>query len=204
MKKIMISIITTTMLFAFNVEVKKAPVKLLINEQETELKVDDKLTLNAGDIICFVEGDGRVVIRGKVYKKQISKRSKSCKHLPSEDGQPSTYVQAIENSVVSLFKKSKEQSVDGVSRNNSESDTLTAPIAMAPDTKYLSVENTTWGPLPVTLELLNENNTVVETMINEEDILTSFILPRHMLKEEYSIKVFNAFGDLLVNSKIHF
>jgi len=204
MNKIIIGIVTATALFAFDAEVKKAPISLLINEQSRDLKIGEKFTLTAGDMICFTKGDGRVVIVGKTYKKQLSKRNKSCKHLPSEDGETIEYSQILKHSVVSIFEKSKEKSTDGVSRKSLESDILTAPISMGTDAKYLAVENSTWGPLPIMLELLDSKGVVIETLTNEEDVTTSFILPRDMLKNVYSIKVLNAFGDILVNSKIVF
>jgi len=196
--------IATAVLFAFDAEIKKAPVNLLINDQNKTFKVGEKFTLNAGDMVCFVEGEGRVVIKGKTYKKQLSKQSKSCKHLPSEEGKPTAYAQGLKDSVVSMFAKSKEKSVDGVSRKSVESDTLTAPIAMGINAKYLAVENSTWGPLPVILEVINEKGETIETMVNEEDVITSFILPRSMIKEGYRVKVVNAFEEPLVNSTIHF
>ncbi len=204
MNKIIVGVAATTALFAFDVEVKKAPVSLLINEQSKDLKVGGKFTLNSGDLVCFIKGEGRVVILGKSYKKQLSSRSKSCKHLPNEDGKTVGYTQVLKYNVVSMFEKSKEKSVDGVSRKSLESDTFTAPTSMGIDSQYLAVENSTWGPLPIMLELLDNKGVVMETMINEEDIITSFILPRDMLKNVYSIKVSNAFGDILVNSKIVF
>jgi hypothetical protein len=40
-------------------------------------------------------------------------------------------------------------------------------------------------------------------MVNEEDIFTSFVLPETMLKEGYTVKVTNAFDEVLVKSVIH-
>jgi len=202
-KIIFTGVLVSSMLFAFNAEVKKAEVSLLLNDNNVSYKAGDTFTLNAGDMVCFVKGDGRVVIKGKSYRKQLSKRSRSCKHLPNEDGKPTAYAQALKSGVVSMFEKSKEKSVDGVSRKAVETDTLTAPIAFSNTAKYLAVENSTWGPLPVTLELLDEKGNVVETMVNEEDVVTSFILPKSMIKEGYTIKVTNAFDEALVNSVIH-
>lgn len=204
MNKIIMGMMLATALFAFDAEVKKASVNLLVNEQNKDFKAGDKFTLNAGDMVCFVKGEGRVVIVGKTYKKQLSSRNKSCKHLPSENGEIISYSKILKSSVVSIFGTSKEKSTDGVSRKSLEIASLTAPISMGKDARYLSVENSTWGPLPITLELLDEEGNVVETMINEEDLITSFILQRSIIKDGYSMKITNTFGDLLVNSKIHF
>ena len=202
-KIIFAGVLASSMLLAFNAEVKKADVNLLVNDQNVSYKAGDTFMLNAGDMVCFVKGDGRVIIKGKSYKKQLSKRSKSCKHLPNEDGKPTSYTKIVKNEVISIFGKSKEKSVDGVSRKAVETDTLTAPIAFGKKAKYLAIENSTWGPLPVTLKVLDAKGNVVETMVNEEDVVTSFILPKSMIKEGYTIKVTNAFDEALVNSVIH-
>ncbi len=203
-KVFLMSILTTGIIFAFNAEVKKADVSLLVNDLNKTYKVGDKFTLSIGDIICFVKGEGRVVIEGKNYKKQLTKRSKSCKHLPGNDKKPTTYAKSLQGSIISLFTKAKEQSINSVSIKKIESDILTAPVSISQDAKYLLVENSTWGPLPVKLEIIDKNGTVKESMVNKEDILTSFILPIGMLKEGYSIRVTNALEGLHVNSTVHF
>ena len=209
MEKIMnkitlICLVGTTALFSFDGEVKKAPITLLINEESKDFKADDKFTLNAGDIVCFTKGDGRLVIVSENYKKQLSKRNKACKHLPNEDGTSIDYNQGLKHSVVSIFENSKEKSTNGVSRKSLETETLTVPIYIGDNAKYLAIENSSWGPLPVTLELIDKKGKMIETMINEDDVRTSFILPKNLLKDGYIVKVSNTFGDLLVNSKVHF
>lgn len=193
---------------AFDAEVKKANVSIIINDQNKAYKVGESFALQDGDIVCFDQGDGRVVIKGsganKNYKKQLSKRSKSCKHLPNESGKAAPYAKSMSNSVVSLFQKSKEKSVDGVSRAKETAEILTAPISINKAAKYLAIENSSWGPLPIILEILDNKGEMVEEMENEDDIITSFIIPTSLLKEGYVVKVFNSFEDELINSKIHF
>ena len=202
-KIIPIGILITSTLFGFNAEIKKASVTLSINNQEKTYTTKENFTLNAGDMLCFSSGEGRVVIQNSTYKKQLSKRSKSCIHLPTEEGKSTSYTQEIQNTIVSIFEKSKEKSVDGVSRKNTETETLTTPIFLTLKAKYIVIENSTWGPLPMVLELIDAKGTVTETMVNEEDITTSFILPRAIIKDGYTIKVSNSFEEVLMNSKIH-
>lgn len=204
MKKLFfVSIFIVMNTLAYDVEIKKENVILLVNDKNVSYSKGDKFTLSAGNVICFSNGNGRAVITGKNYRKQLSKRSKSCKYLKGEDTKAVQYTTAIRNGVVSMFSKSKEKSVDGVSRKSVESDTLTAPIALSNETKYLAVENSTWGPLPITLEILDKKNKVVKTMINEEDEFTSFIVPRSLLFNGYTLKVTNTFDEVLVNSTIY-
>jgi len=194
--------------FAYDATVKKSDITVIINDKSTSYVAGESFTLKAGDIICFDKGNGRVVIKGsganKSYKKQLSKRSKSCKHLPDDAGKAVAYAENISASVVSLFQKSKEKALDGISRANKDVEVLTAPISIKKSAKYLAIENSSWGPLPIALEILNEKNEVVEEMENEADIQTSFIIPASHLKEGYSIRVLNSFEDEFINSKIHF
>jgi len=203
---VLISFLSTSA-FAYNAIVKKADITIIINDQSKSYSAGESFTLQNGDIVCFDKGDGRVVIKGsganKNYKKQLSKRSKSCKHLPDGNGKALPYTEKISASVVSLFQKSKEKSMDGVSRAKRETEILTAPISIKKAAKYLAIENSSWGPLPIVLEILDENNEVIEEMENETDIQTSFIIPTSHLKEDYSIRVLNSFEDELINSKIH-
>jgi hypothetical protein len=202
-KSILVGLVVCSVAFAYQAEVKKQSVTLMVNDIEKSYQSGDKFSLNAGDLVCFTKGDGRVVIKGKQYKKQLTKRSKSCKHLPSEDGTPTDYTKEIKDNVIAMFQRTKEISVDGVSRKDTKSDTLTAPIYIKPSAKYLSVTNSTWGPLPITLQIIDKQGNIVETFINKEDVETSFIIPRGLLQEGYTIKTFNTFDDILVNSKVH-
>lgn len=204
MKKVLAStILATGFLAAYHAEVKKADVSLLINDQPKTYHQGEGFELKAGDLICFSSGDGRVVIKGKSYKTQLSKHSKSCKHLPAEDGEGSQFISSLEEGVVSIFKKTEEKTVSGVSRKGSAQDTLTAPIMLDRHAKYLAIENNSWGPLPVTLVISDQQGKTVEKLVNEDQIFTSFVLPASSIKEGYRIKVTNAFGDLLVDSTIH-
>jgi len=203
MKKTVLLILLSVLGYGYDAEVKKADVTLLVNDAEVSHKTGEKFTLQAGDIICFKEGKGRVVIRGKDYKKQISKHTKGCKHLPGDMKKSSQFAQHMTHQVMALFSKAEEEKVTGVSRKAVETaETFTTPITLAAQAKYLAIENESW-PLPVTLEVLDESGKPVESMVNEEDVITSFVLPKGMLKEGYTIKVTNAFDELLVNSIIH-
>ena len=68
------------------------------------------------DIVCFVSGEGKVVIRGENYKKQLSKRSKHCKHLIDPKNNKIDYVAMVEKGVGAIVGVSQEGVVHGVSR----------------------------------------------------------------------------------------
>ena len=203
MKKTTLLLLMTVFVHGYDAEVKKADVTLLVNDKSMTHKAGEKFTLQAGDIVCFDGGKGRVVITGPGYKKQISRHTKGCKHLPGDVKEQGKFPKQMAHKIVALFSKAEEEKVAGVSRKGAETDTVTMPISLKEGDRYLLIENDTWGPLPVTLEILDEKGNVVEKMVNEEDIVSSFTLPRGMVKEGYVINVLNAFDEVLVKSTIH-
>ncbi len=204
-KTLLTLLITTATLSAFNAEVKKDSVSLSVNEQNKSYKAGDTFALKAGDLVCFVSGDGRVVIKGDKYSKQLSKRSKNCKRLPTTNKETKDYLALASNSIVVNFGQSRETAIAGVStRSVSTSETVTTPLTIKKGVKYLIIENDKWGPLSVTIKIVDTKGHIVATDSNEEDLVTSFIFPISVVKEGYVIKVSNAFDELLVKSTIHF
>jgi len=64
---------------------------------------------------------------------------------------------------------------------------------------FISIESLEWGPLPIKLEIFDTNGIVKDTLKNEDDVMTSFILPVSLVQEGYKLKVTNAFEDTLVD-----
>ena len=202
-RTITLALVTTITVFAFNAEVKKGSVSLQINDKDISYEAGKTFSLQAGDLICFVSGDGRVVIKGDKYSKQISKRSKSCKRLPTVGTDKKDYLALAGDKLVAQFGKSKETAVAGVStRSTTTSETLTAPLTLKKENKYLILENDQWGPLPVSIKILNKKGEVMASDVNEEDVLSSFIFSRNVLKDGYTVEVVNAFDEALVKSVI--
>ncbi len=209
MKKIIwMGMVATVALCAYDAEVKSASVNLLINDQTKAFEKGEKFTLNFGDIVCFVDGEGRVVIESKTYKKQLSKRTKSCKQLPNEGGEKETVISKLKVGLIAKFSVSQEISQDGVSRKSiGETKTNTDPIIINEEVKYVTIEYS-HGILPVTMEVIDDKNQIVESFINEEDMLTSFTLHKKihekLMKENYSVRVTDGLGDILLDSKMKF
>jgi hypothetical protein len=183
-------------------QVKKAEVNLLINGDEKQYKAGDTEVLKSGDVVCFLSGDGRILILGEHYKKQISKHNKSCKHLPSEDGSPVDYVASIKSTIVSVFADVQEKSVNGVSRKGMEQKEFTKPILLHKNTKFVAIKSKAWGPLPVTLKIIDKNGKVKEEMVNEDEIETEFIVLSDLVEGSCTITVCNAFDETLLHSKV--
>lgn len=205
MKKLLLSMLVATSLFAFTATIKKDNVTLEINETIKTYKVTDIISLNGGEIICFIKGNGRVILKGDNYKKQLSKRTKLCKKLPVPSNVSKDYLAMIQKNVVTIFANSQEKEIDGISRKSvTINSILNKDIILDLDKKFISIENNTWGPLPVQLNIYDKDNKLILESINSEDIKTSFIIPLNIIAKEdgYRIEISNAFGDKLMNAKI--
>jgi hypothetical protein len=206
MKIILLNIIAITSLFAFSGEVKKDTVELQINESISKYEKGAKITLHGGDFVCFVSGNGRIVIQGDGYKKQLSKRSRSCKVLPivKDKENKESYLDSSKNMVVSFFAVAEEKAVDGASRKSIVQDNNSQAVEMhlSNENSFVKIQSISWGPLPVTLKVFDQDGTLVDTMVNEEEIKTSFIFPASRVKNRYTLQVSNAFDEKLAVIKI--
>jgi len=189
-------------LFAYNAEVKEDWITVEINGVNHTYSAGKKIDLNPGDLICFKGGDGRVVITGKDYRKQISKHGSSCRHLPNTNEKANHYTENLVANIVDIFKKSEEDSVSGVSRKGVKTIKSTKPVIINKKSKYLLIESNQWGPLPVTVKIFDKNGKIVSSNVNGNDVFTSFVFPVSILKDGYRIRVTNAFDDMLVDAKI--
>ena len=196
--------LSTVLLSAYNAEVKKDSVSLLINDQAQSYEVGKTFALKAGDLVCFISGEGRVVIKGEKYSKQLSKRSKSCKSLPTGSKETKDYLALASNRIVEKFGQSQERAVAGVSLKSAKSQTDKNKMIIKNTVKYLVIENDTWGPLPVVVQVIDVEGQVIATETNEEKLITSFVFPISMIKEGYTINVSNAFDEILLKSEIYF
>ena len=203
MKKIIVlCFVLAGILYGYDVEVKRAAVSLMINGKTQNFNPGDAPLLHAGDLVCFVQGDGRVLIRGKHYKKQLSRHTRSCKHLPTEDGKPTSFAKSIENNIVAVLTDEQEKSVNGVSRKGSKQGKFTETIHLNKETKFLALRSKRWGPLPVTFTIMDKDGKVKETLTNEEDTETTFIVTRDLVSGGCTIRVCNAFDEVLLQSKV--
>jgi len=194
-KTVLMVFLTTSMTFAYMAEVKKTDINITINSKEKSLKKDAKLELKAGDIVCYKSGDGRLVIKGENYKKQITKKSSPCRKLPMTKNE--TKDNKVMDMISSVFKKSKEEGVNGASREETKIKELKKEIKLDENKKYILVENKDWGPLPVTLTIVDNDNKAIGSFENIEDDVTSFLIPTSSLKSGYTFKVTNNFDDSL-------
>ncbi len=208
MKLLLLSTVVCATLFAFNAEVKKGDVTLQINKDIKSYTKGNNVPLKSGDIVCFVEGNGRVVIKGENYKKQLSKRSRSCKVIPNSKGNSNTYTKDLEKvgeNIIIALSNTQEDEITGVSRKSVEQETSTQEfISISKEKLFIAVASSKWGPLPIVLEVFDTKGALVDTLINEDDTETLFILPVNRVEDGYKIKVTNMFEDILFNPTVKF
>lgn len=188
---------------AFNSEliVKKDSVVISVNGKNIELNINDKLELPHGSSVCFLDGDGRVVINNK---KQLTKNSKQCYTVPVPEGFK------IEQYISNLADKAKvalitgELSVkDGVStRSTLISTTAQGKYKIQPNQQEVVIFSDSYGPLPVTLNIINNHNKIIHTYKNEDSSSSLFVIPVELVENNYKIQVTNFFDDLLLDYEI--
>lgn len=203
MKKIItLSVLATGLLLAYNAEVKKSDMTLTVNEKEKALKKGEKLELKGGDIVCYKSGDGRLIIKGDGYKKQLNKKSSPCRSLPLTDSKKSNLDAG--KLIASVFAKAKEKSVNGVSRKSTETEEQNVTVTLNEKQKYIKLENNTWGPMPILLTVYDSNNTKVKELEYDDgdDLNISFLIPTSDVKEGYVLKVTNTFDEALATVTI--
>jgi hypothetical protein len=190
-------------LLAYRVEVKQNDVTLQINDLTIPAHPGKHFELSAGDVVCYKQGAGRITIVGKTYKKQLTSHHVStCVKLPSEDGKPVAYAKKIRNAVVSFLADAHEERVDGISRKDAKLTKQEAVIELPAQAQFLEVSSKRWGPLPVTLKITDANGTVKETIVNEEETGSAFIVTRDLVSGGCSLTVCNAFDDVMLHAKI--
>ena len=197
-KLITLSVLATGLLLAYNAEVKKSDMTLTINEKVKALKKGEKLALKGGDIVCYQSGDGRLIIKGDGYKKQLNKKSSPCRNLPLTDSKKSNLDAG--KLIASVFAKAKEKSVNGASRETTTLESKEANLTINENQKYIELANNTWGPMPIVLTIYDNNSTKVKELEHDDydDLNISFLIPTSEVKEGYVLKVTNMLDETLV------
>jgi len=198
MRILWLILFSINILFANSLIVKEGDVKLLINGQTIDVKKDQNLTLEEGSMVCFLSGDGKVIIDNT---KQLDNKTRDCYQLPIKDNfDIDAFMSSSKNSIAVLAKEntSKSRGTKGISESSSE----TADLVLSQVDKEVIIYNETYGPLPVTLNIKKSDGTNVKEIVNEENIKTFFRVPATYLENNSKIEITNAFGDTLLNKQV--
>jgi hypothetical protein len=188
-------------LFASELIVKKADVKISINGEEKELIKDSEISIDPGSTICFLDGDGKVIID---RKKQLTKKSRKCYSTPIPEGfDMSKLVSNLVDSAKVALITGDLKVKNGVSTKSIDTtDVVTGYYPITNKDRKIIIYNENYGPLPVTLALYDTEKNIKKMYVNEDSVSTFFILSTKDLKNKYSIVVTNAFEDELLRQVI--
>jgi hypothetical protein len=200
-KVLVVMIMISSLVYGFDAVVKKSDIVLSINEKVEYFKSGDKFTLNSGDNICFVSGEGRVVISGKNYKISLNKYVEICKILPKNDNSP---IELSLNRIVKpFFSPTIEREIDGMSRKSTGVAKLEKTYLKNRQAKYVVYQSNRWL-LPVSLKVYDSKHNIVIEDVNKANIYTSFVIPMSLLKSGYTIKIKNGFDETVVETLVDF
>ena len=196
-KLIFFLILNFTFLFASQLIVKNADVKLIINGQEFVVPEDQNLSMKPGTMVCFVDGNGTAMIDFKI---KLNSKNPDCYQVPlDENTDVKKLLSSIEkDAVISSVKISSTASSRGIDDLKVDTGTISLPSSK----KEVVIYNESYGPLPVTLSIKKSDGTVIKKMINEDSDKTLFRIPASYLDNDSKIEVTNAFGDKLIDKKV--
>lgn len=186
--------------------IKDGSIELKINKKIVRYTRNSTARFKQGDIVCFIKGNGRIVIEAENYKKQISEKSPNlCVQLPIQKVSAATnYLNLIKEKVLYLISSPKEDMQAGVSRSTNE---LVTPIEQEIEidpqkTVYLVIKRGDLGPLPVAAIHYDTSGRILEKSINKKNLETTLIYPVSELKNGEKIKITNAFDETLISLRI--
>lgn len=187
--------------FAANLIVKDGDVTLLINSHRIQLEKDQNITLAAGAMVCFVQGNGKVIINNK---KELDSKTPDCYQIPlKEDFNIEKFLSSTENRVmVSSKYGSNETNTNRGSGTTLNSSETTEMISISASDKEVVIYDESYGPLPITLSIKKPDGTIMKEIINEDNPKTFFRIPTAYLENDSGIEVTNAFGDKLLDKKV--
>ena len=177
-------------LVASSLVVKDGDVTVKVNEREYNLTKNQKLELEAGAKVCVKSGDGTVVVANQL---QLSaKSSEPCVTLAKKkEFNFKAWLKKNLNKVAQLFVESKEQVKLAVTREAGKPKTAQGEMLLHTSDEYLVINNRQWTVYPITLEIINNKNKIIDKMVSSDDYII-FIIPRNKLRDGYKIKVYNS------------
>jgi hypothetical protein len=192
-------ILTSSILFASNLVVKKADVVVLLNNVEKSLSKGNELALDYGTSICFKNGNGRVVINNRIQLKKPGK----CYLIPVPKGFDIKDYMAKAKEMVSVAMIDSSESVrHGVSTKGTNDLDDGKDIILKKGDKELVIYSEEFGPHPVIVNLKDENGNILISLENEENDITFFKVASSSIETGYRVEILNGFDENLIDKKI--
>lgn len=201
MKSLILVIVAFTSLIAnesSHLIVKDADILVKISGAKKILPKDTQINLIGGDSICFINGDGRIIIND--YK-QLTKEDKSCYIVPiSKNVDMKEFIASLKDKVYVAYFDSTETLRHGSSAKGSNPQKSSDIILKKG--QDLLISSNRFGPLPVEISIYDENDVLLDTFTNEKELNTLLRISRDALKDGYKLKVLNGFHQELMKIKI--
>lgn len=201
MRKLLMLISLGMSLFATELVVKKAGVKISVNGNILQLSKNKKMTLTPGSSICFLDGKGKLIID---RRKQLTKKSKKCYLSPlPKSFKVSDFVDNLTSTAKVALVTGDLRIKNGVStRGIKTSKTKYGNIEISKEQKEVIIFNKTYGPLPISLKIFDHDEYIVQEFVNEKNFVTLFRVPTNILRNNYNLVIINALDEELLNQSI--
>lgn len=199
MKSLILVLVTFTSIMANESSyliVKDSDASVKINGAKKNLPKDTQINLIGGDSICFLNGDGRIIIND--YK-QLSRENKTCYIVPiSKNVDIKEFITSLKDKVYVAYFDSTETLRHGSSAKGSNAQE--SSDILLKKGQDLLISSNRFGPLPVKISIYDENDVLLDTFINEKESNTLLRISHDALKDGYKLKVLNGFDQALLKS----
>lgn len=199
MKSLILVLVTFTSIMANESSyliVKDSDASVKINGAKKNLPKDTRLSLIGGDSICFLNGDGRIIIND--YK-QLSRENKTCYIVPiSKNADIKEFITSLKNKVYVAYFDSTETLRHGSSAKGSNAQE--SSDILLKKGQDLLISSNRFGPLPVKISIYDGNDILLDTFINEKESNTLLRISHDTLKDGYKLKILNGFDQVLLKS----
>ena len=198
MFKLMIFLALTSSLFAVSAKVKKADVIVNINTKEVSLKKGSTIELSEGTNICFVGGEGKLVIAE--LKKQL-KKPKRCLIIPISESQALSYATDIKNKLTVAFWDSSESVRHGAGTKGEAQYDSSQDLVIGENQSELLFMGE-FGPLEVLVILRNSEGQEILVFENSDSDITIIRIAKEQLQTGMRLEVYNGFEKLILSKRI--
>jgi len=201
MKIVLTTIIATATLWAVNATVKYDDVKVKIGDKTSSYKQGEHFEVAYNQKICLLtKGDGLVSIEG--YG-QIDEYDPCGRVEKSVKIAPETTIRVIVNEMTKTIVYTPKTGA-GV-RDDTKLDKMVQELMIDKNATEIIIENKTWGPLPITLTVMDKNGKERAKKSNKSNsLLTHFVISNQLFQEGDKFVVTNKNGDRLAEITVKF
>ena len=191
MKKLLILPLLFKTLFASTLLVEDGNVTISLDDANISLLVGETLDLEKEVKVCYLLGEGRVIIDEDT---SLSKKSSNKCYTMQKDKEIGLkkYLQELNKTLVTLFfQNSKTSSISTVFRGGKK-EKYTGVITLNQNETDFVIKSNSWSAYPITLSVYDslENEVYSKTKyIDDDEDTMVFRLKRSQLSNKYRVKV---------------